>query len=132
LLDCNEDMPGSRIIVVLATHPDAVTGASEYLARSGVRAACIGALDEGALAAAAAADAIVLFADDYALETSLEAVTRLSTLGLSPLLVIVTEEPDAFPPASPGTGIVLVRRAVWAWTLVEALAGDSPTRVSDR
>lgn len=75
-----------------------------------------------------AADAAILFADEFPLPAALAAVCRLAT----PVLVVVTAMPSAFD-SLPVTGRRVVRvlqRPAWGWMLADAvgLAPSTTTR----
>jgi DNA-binding NarL/FixJ family response regulator len=117
-----------RTITVLSNNLETLDGVQQYLQRAGARARSASRLEDAATCAADA-DAVVLFADDYPRASSLRAFAQLRAERPSALLVVVTEDVDAFTSlarAERGVGgVVVLRRPAWGWMLVDAIRGGA-------
>ncbi len=107
-------------VLVLSQSPETLDGVREYLAKFGARSFGITRIAE-ARQAAVFADALLLFADDFAPLQSLQALSAMA----SKPCVVVTEEVRSFESIGDAPErdfpLVVLQRPAWGWMLLEGL-----------
>ncbi len=105
---------------VIGNDRETIDGVQEYLLRAGAGVRTTAFLEEAQFCAVGA-DAVILFADHYPLELALRTVVELSV----GLIVIVTAEVGYFSDSrtaeSLAPRVVVLRRPVWGWMLLDAV-----------
>jgi hypothetical protein len=117
--DVARDMLDAKLALI-GTDPGTMDGVQEYFLRAGA-AVCATALLEEAHAAAAGADAVILFADHYPRQSALRTVVELCV----GTVIVVTTEVGFFSVSrteqSVAPRVLVLRGPVWGWMLLDAV-----------
>jgi DNA-binding response OmpR family regulator len=115
-------MSGIKVLIV-SSDDTTIDGTRQYLSRVGASAHGVTTLAE-ALKRAKAAQAVVLFADDYTRDSAIEMLGELRRRLSAKVVIVVSDEVDSFASIGAGesTGAVTVlRRPTWGWMLLDAI-----------
>jgi DNA-binding response OmpR family regulator len=116
--------PINGIKVLIVSRDDkTIDGTQRYLSRVGASAQSVTTLAE-AVEGARTAQAVVLFADDYAKDSAIETLSELRKRKSAKVVIVVSDQVDSF--ASVGAGestgaLTLLRRPTWGWMLLDAI-----------
>jgi|SRR6266540_6316122 len=117
-----------RKITLISNSRETLDRVHKYLERTGARLSTAARLED-ALMAAATANAILFFADDYPRQDALAALASLRRTLPATLLIVVTDAVEMFTPSVRGdrtaSHVIVLQRPAWAWMLVDALRAGS-------
>ena len=110
-------------VLIVSSDGETIDGTQQYLSRVGAAALSVTTLAE-AVEGARAAQAVVLFADDYTKESAIETLGELRKRLRAKVVIVVSDQVDSF--ASIGAGesggaLTVLRRPTWGWMLLDAI-----------
>ncbi len=124
-------------VAIVSANAETLDGLQSYLQSAGVAARGTRRLEDCSEMTAPVTVAIVLFPDDFSMESILTTVHGIGARGPSILRLLVTGRPKAFETlVEEGRNVVVVPRPVWGWTILDAIRAhvddETPKRTPAR
>jgi len=119
----NTNLVSGIKVLIISSDDETIDGTYEYLTRVGASPQSATDLAD-AVGSADGVQAVIFFADDYAKESAMEALTQLRKRVAAKVVVVVSDQVEAFASigASEVEGCVTVlRRPTWGWMLLDAI-----------
>lgn len=125
-------MAKSPYVTVIADNPETLDGLRVYLSRAGVALQSTRDLrDAGILPPAA--NAVVIFPDDYDVDAAVARITSLRAARPQLLILIVTSVPQQFRSAvAPGgrsLPLIVLPKPAFGWTILDAIRAHAQSEV---
>lgn len=120
----SDSRPPSTYVAIIGEHPATIDGLQGYLASAGLTSRVTRALGD-ANAVVAAASAVVIFPDEFAVPEVVSTITALRAARPRRLILLVTGAPQRFGAALTADGEslppVVVPKPAFGWTILDAI-----------
>jgi hypothetical protein len=114
--------PGAQRVAIVSANPETLDGLQSYLQSAGITTRGTRRLEDRSELTAPSTVAVILFPDDFSLESVMKALAEMGASRPSILRVLVTGHPKTFEPLASGDRhVLIVPRPVWGWTILDAI-----------
>jgi len=130
---------GAQQVAIVSANLETLDGLQTYLRGAGVAARGTRRLEDCSDLTAPSTVAVVLFPDDFRLESVVATLAEICASRPSILRLLVTGHPKTLEPLFGGhRNVMIVPRPVWGWTILDAIRAHvddggpkGPSRTSD-